>query len=346
MNASNVSKGDARAPDRFRFEGYTLDVRSETLTDPAGNRLHLRPKTLQVLIHLVKNRADLVSKQQLLQHIWQDTVVEDQAVFQSISEIRSLMQRSDCIRTAKGRGYQWTLETLGESGKPAFASVPPVKRRPTATLRMAAGTMACVLAVYWAFQIDFDNLAGADEATVSQPVAHTEAAVPVDALLRQAQLHLSRNQFDEARSTIDLVLAHFPEHRAARVDLAYLLKMSGDLAQAKSIASEVYNTPGNRSEPQARMSAALLLSEISLADRQLTRALALGEEALSDAISLDNDAMVAASLEQLAEVALTGNDRDMAKARLHTAMAMYGASCPSSVQRVQNKLLDMSSGKI
>jgi transcriptional activator of cad operon len=66
----------------------------------------VRPKTFQLLVLLVSS-TKMVSKQQILDEIWDDVVVDDQVIFQSIKELRKLFEGIDVIKTYPRKGYAW-----------------------------------------------------------------------------------------------------------------------------------------------------------------------------------------------------------------------------------------------
>ena len=84
-----------------------LSVGSVTLND--GSSINIRAKTLLVLKHLITHKHKIVTKQELLDAIWHDVVVQEQVLVQSIKEIRHLLG-SDVIKTYPRQGYQWTAE--------------------------------------------------------------------------------------------------------------------------------------------------------------------------------------------------------------------------------------------
>lgn len=74
-----------------------------------GEVTNVRAKTLQVLKFLILNKERIVTKQELLTSIWQDVVVQEQVLVQSIKEIRNILG-SDVIKTYPRQGYQWTAD--------------------------------------------------------------------------------------------------------------------------------------------------------------------------------------------------------------------------------------------
>lgn len=94
----------------YRFLNYKMFTSSMRLTQN-GVELTIRPKTMSTLIYLIKHENRVVSKEEMLDVIWPDSEVQDQAVFQSISELRSIFKGHNCIETIRGSGYRWRIPT-------------------------------------------------------------------------------------------------------------------------------------------------------------------------------------------------------------------------------------------
>src|SRR5262249_35146442 len=75
-----------------------------------GDELYLPPRTLQVLLYLIEQRPRLVSKEELLERVWQGTAVTDDALVQSIVEIRKALgdnsQQPRFIKAFPKTGYR------------------------------------------------------------------------------------------------------------------------------------------------------------------------------------------------------------------------------------------------
>lgn len=72
-----------------------------------GSTIILRPKTFELLVLLAKTPGKVISKAQILESVWQDSVVEEQVIFQSINEIRKEFDSSEIIKTFPKKGYAW-----------------------------------------------------------------------------------------------------------------------------------------------------------------------------------------------------------------------------------------------
>ena len=92
---------------RLRFDRYVLDLdRGSLLVD--GSEIALRPKTFAVLRYLVENAGRLVSKDELFAAVWPNLAVTDDALVQSIGELRRALadEGPRLIREVSGRGYR------------------------------------------------------------------------------------------------------------------------------------------------------------------------------------------------------------------------------------------------
>lgn len=96
---------------------HKLHPQSHTVVSPAGNELKIRLKTFQLLLLLVRARGEVVSKEHILGSIWDDVLVDEQVIFQSIKEIRKLFRGYDVIKTYPRKGYAWIAD-IEEASSP------------------------------------------------------------------------------------------------------------------------------------------------------------------------------------------------------------------------------------
>jgi adenylate cyclase len=93
---------------RLQFDRYVLDLdRGCLLLD--GNEITLRPKTFAVLQYLIENFGRLVSKDELFAAVWPNLAVTDDALVQSIGELRRALGDDGprLITTIPRRGYRF-----------------------------------------------------------------------------------------------------------------------------------------------------------------------------------------------------------------------------------------------
>jgi TolB-like protein/DNA-binding winged helix-turn-helix (wHTH) protein/cytochrome c-type biogenesis protein CcmH/NrfG len=94
----------------YRFGEFLLDPWRHTLSR-ADSPIFLTPKAFDVLVYLVQNPNRLVSKEELLQAVWQDTFVEAGNLTQYISHLRKALgdnaEDARWIVTIARMGYQF-----------------------------------------------------------------------------------------------------------------------------------------------------------------------------------------------------------------------------------------------
>jgi len=88
------------------FNGFILD-RTRGCLVHAGQPVHLRPQSYQVLEYLVTNAGQLISKDKLIESVWNGRAVTDGAVGKCIEDLRVVFgeEGRQYLRNVRGRGY-------------------------------------------------------------------------------------------------------------------------------------------------------------------------------------------------------------------------------------------------
>ena len=87
----------------------------------------VRPKTFQLLQTLIEANGELVSKAALLDKVWDDVVVDEQVIFQSIKELRKLFPGQTVIKTVPRKGYAWLPKASEQTIEQPVATKKPLK---------------------------------------------------------------------------------------------------------------------------------------------------------------------------------------------------------------------------
>ncbi|HEX7138618.1 MAG TPA: winged helix-turn-helix domain-containing protein, partial [Vicinamibacterales bacterium] len=156
----------------FRFGPFLVDRRRYcVLRDDRS--VELTPKLLDLLIHLLDHAGSLVTKEQLLDALWPDANVTDNALTQAVSELRDALGDDagspQFIKTVARRGYRFVapVTRIEVSGSDSRAG--SEERVPARPARGARGTVDSSIAV-----MDFANVTGdADSAWLSAGIAET-----------------------------------------------------------------------------------------------------------------------------------------------------------------------------
>lgn len=151
----------------FHFGRFVLTPDAGSLAVD-GEAISLRPKTMQVLEQFVSRPGVLITKNELFEAVWGDTVVTEDSLTQCIVELRRALDDSDktLIQTVPRRGYRFHAEV----GPPD--QVDPLALKAKSRWRLlpalfAAG--ACLIA----FSL-LDRSPAQTETSVSQRVAVAE----------------------------------------------------------------------------------------------------------------------------------------------------------------------------
>lgn len=125
-----------RAPwqQAYRFSGFVLDPRRGLMRGD-GTDVQLRTKSLELLAFLISRAGQIVSKDELLEHVWEGMAVSEDSLTQCVHDVRRALADSeqDLIRTVPRRGYLFAGQVLAEmdSGHAAPASAPINLDRPS-----------------------------------------------------------------------------------------------------------------------------------------------------------------------------------------------------------------------
>ncbi|MGW0821969.1 alpha/beta fold hydrolase [Streptomyces sp. NPDC002845] len=96
--------------DTYRFGEYELDTARHQLRR-AGEPVHVEPRALDLLRHLVERRDRVVAKNELLDEVWGDRFVSEAALTTALRTARLAVgdtgSRQQLIRTVHRRGYQF-----------------------------------------------------------------------------------------------------------------------------------------------------------------------------------------------------------------------------------------------
>jgi eukaryotic-like serine/threonine-protein kinase len=95
----------------YHFGEFVIDPARRTLAR-ADSAVSLTPKAFDVLLFLVQNPNRVVTKEELLQAVWGDTIVEEGNLTQYISHLRKALDHNSedtrLIVTIARKGYQFT----------------------------------------------------------------------------------------------------------------------------------------------------------------------------------------------------------------------------------------------
>ena len=98
---------------KYRFETFVLDIgKHELLQD--GQTVSCEPQVFDILRFLVENAGQLVSQDDLIEHVWKGRIVSDSAISARISAARAALgddgTKQKFIKTVPRRGFRFVAE--------------------------------------------------------------------------------------------------------------------------------------------------------------------------------------------------------------------------------------------
>lgn len=207
----------------FVFGAFVLDIDRAALLHN-GKNVHLRPKSLDVLRHLVEHHGCVVGKEELLDAAWDNPAVSDDSLTHCLIEIRKVLGdvEREMIRTVPRRGFIFDLPVESIS---SAVRLDRRQRRSKHILAIAAGLLLSIGAGYFlqhAYQPDAQpqTVPAAAESQLSQEA--------VDLYVRGRFLFHRRTAGDleSAEELLRQAVDLEPEFAAAWAELAgiYLLQ--------------------------------------------------------------------------------------------------------------------------
>ena len=164
------------------FDDFELDLRAWRLSR-GGRTLPLEPKAVALLALLVERQGEVVSKAEILDTVWTDTAVTENAMVRVIAQIRAALsddsKEPKYIETVHTRGYRFLAPVTRKSAPPAVVGSNPFGWN-ARTLSLAA--ILLVVAVASIYSIKARYVATPPAATVVATNTTSIAILPLENL--------------------------------------------------------------------------------------------------------------------------------------------------------------------
>ncbi len=133
----------------YRFGDYRLSTQQQSLIYE-GKPLSLSTKVYYLLLTLVENAGQVLSKDEIIEAVWPGQIVTDTALAKQVLRLRKLLhdqhREQPYIETHRGVGYRFTAQVeIVEPEEPLFSSPAPPPRQPW---KAYLALMVVVLLVY------------------------------------------------------------------------------------------------------------------------------------------------------------------------------------------------------
>ena len=130
---------------QFHFSNHVLDVDLRELTR-GGERVEVEPQVFDLLVHLIQNCAHVVTKDDLIETVWDGRIVSESTLTSRINAARKAVGDSGkdqaLIRTLARKGFRFVGHVQaqrggGEAHRDAPNYSPPPANRITGNSRRA-----------------------------------------------------------------------------------------------------------------------------------------------------------------------------------------------------------------
>ncbi|HWS99779.1 MAG TPA: winged helix-turn-helix domain-containing protein [Pyrinomonadaceae bacterium] len=120
---------ESQGVEAYEFDSFRMELVSRRLLRD-GQPVRLTTKDFDILLLLVSNRGRVVTKEELMGHVWPEQFVEENNLTVRVSALRKLLgeshERARYIQTVQGRGYRFVAKVravgavrAGQVGRPA-----------------------------------------------------------------------------------------------------------------------------------------------------------------------------------------------------------------------------------
>jgi tetratricopeptide (TPR) repeat protein/DNA-binding winged helix-turn-helix (wHTH) protein/TolB-like protein len=175
----------------YRFGNFVMHPERRLLLRDGGT-VPLAPKAFDTLILLIERRGQLVEKQELMDAIWPDTIVEENNLTQVISALRKVLGTDSAgrsyIETVPRRGYRFVglvtseLESVANQfAREDFGTLRfrHAWTRPLVVLGLVVGLLATALILFTVPRAWVSNLAWRGTQAISGPISNAGQYVVV-----------------------------------------------------------------------------------------------------------------------------------------------------------------------
>ena len=237
-----MSSTESRSFSRtFRFAPFSLDLGNASL-EKDGESLVLTPRAFALLRHLVERSPGLVTKEELLDVVWEGAIVGDAVIRVCMGEVRKVLgDNPDApryIETVHRKGYRFIADvtssqrSVGSSEEPASMQGPAAEVKDAHSvsrpqqLAIAAGDLLTL-----AHEQEFELWKATGAVTQGWALARTGESEKGQTFITDAMESLRIIGLEIARSYYELVLADIQGRVGKRAEALAALAKAHDVMQ-------------------------------------------------------------------------------------------------------------------
>lgn len=153
----------------YCFDDFLADPETWRLSK-GGEEVHVEPLVLHLLIYLITHRDRLVTRQELMDAVWNDTIISESALTKAVARLRKALDDDSIapryLETVRSQGYRFVadvkeLESHGSHASPSRVAI--LRKRRQRILVGATSLLVLMLAaIFWA-RVSENNDSGMGE---------------------------------------------------------------------------------------------------------------------------------------------------------------------------------------
>jgi Tol biopolymer transport system component/DNA-binding winged helix-turn-helix (wHTH) protein len=141
----------ATEPKTYRFDDIVVDLESGELRK-GGKVVPLEPKGFELLVYFLQNRGRLIEKQAILDAVWADAFVTENALTRAVAQVRKALgddaHEPRYLQTVPKRGYRFVPD-VDERSSGERASARGDRERRLVTVSLALALAAASAGALW-----------------------------------------------------------------------------------------------------------------------------------------------------------------------------------------------------
>jgi DNA-binding winged helix-turn-helix (wHTH) protein len=140
----------------YRFGSFLYDPVSRGLLH-GGAEIALTHKSRELLVLFLNNPGRLLTRDQIIEKVWPDVAVTDDALRFQLTELRKAFgeEGAEFIRTIRREGYRWEAPVRAAADRPVRGAADDSGQRPVPRFRLVLKTREVQL-------LDGENVVGRD----------------------------------------------------------------------------------------------------------------------------------------------------------------------------------------
>lgn len=134
----------------YRFGDFEFDP-EKRLLNRGGRDVHLEPIAFRLLAYLIDNRNHLVTRQELMDTVWGDTVISETALSKAVERLRKVLGDDPAapryVETVHSQGYRFVAD-VEEADNPAIVRTPVHRGQSMTAWRIGALAIITLVLVF------------------------------------------------------------------------------------------------------------------------------------------------------------------------------------------------------